>query len=84
MRFRKNTSSTMKRNRQNTSQSKKRKYLKHSLNHGLNSNRNDYDPWRDIYQQDLFEGPSSSSIKPPSNARPINKGESTTKDYKGT
>ena len=78
-----NNLSTTKRNRQNSSHSKKRKYSKHSLNQGLNSNRNSYDPWRDIYQEDLFKGPSSSSIKPPSSYRPSNKETTTSKDYKG-
>ena len=78
-----NNLSTTKRNRQNSSHSKKRKYSKHSLNQGLNSNRNSYDPWRDIYQEDLFKGPSSSSNKPPSSYRTPNKETTTSKDYKG-
>ena len=74
---------TTKRNREKSSQSKNRKYSKHSLNQGLNSNQNSYDPWRDIYQEDLYEGSSATSLKPPSNYRTTSKENTSTKDYKG-
>ena len=78
-----NISPTTKRNRQKSSHSKKRKYSKHSLSQGLDTNQKNHDPWRDIYRQDLFEGSTSSSVKPSSSYHSTSEENSTENGYKG-
>ena len=52
--FRSNVPPTIQRKRQNLSTTKKRKYSKHKPSLGGKHPQNDYDPWRDIYQEGLF------------------------------
>ena len=52
--FRSNVPPTIQRKRQNPSTTKKRKYSKHKPSLGGKHPQNDYDPWRDIYQEGLF------------------------------
>ena len=83
----------MKRERTNTSQSKKRKYSKHTNSMGSNEDENNYDPWRDIYQQGLFdnhgnsknmpENKTLSSIKRPPNYGPTSPEVTNKSDFKG-
>ena len=52
--FRSKIPATIQRKRQNISTTKKRKYSKHKPSLGGKHPQNDYDPWRDIYQEGLF------------------------------
>ena len=63
----------MKRERTNTSHSKTRKYSKHSHSLGSNEEENNYDPWRDIYQQGLFENNGNNKQMPENKTSPSNK-----------
>ena len=49
-----------KRNRPSSSLSKQRKYTKPSPTLGRNADKNNYDAWRDIYQEGLFDTHSNN------------------------